>query len=257
LPLAAVGTLAAVLMTVTPAGAAGSQSVRCKGTADYCGATVNIGGGVTKRVVTVRLTDTNLQLVGAYAVPGNKRRGFTISNASFRTGGSVYRFTLDALKSNPRGTRLVLLFAAGSAGGSSGLPGTKPLGTWRASTAILNVGAGMKVSIVGGGGGTSNCTTNETNTTFTTTQASDERHEFGFDSRGSGSCAWQVSYSKFTFTLKDPKGNQVGRGTLIMSQNNALASYYVDCRGGGDWQGINCSQVGDIYDRVVQIDRIY
>ncbi len=253
-----VGALAVGLLTVSPAGAARSQTVRCMGTADYCGATVSIGGGVTSRVVNVMLTGTNLKLVGAYAVPGTARRGFTISNASYRLGGSQYRFTLNSLRSNPRRARLVLLFAPDGAPGKSGVGGRKPLRDWRPATAIFNVGAGMTVSIVGGGGGTSNCTTDETNTTFTTTKAEDESHGFGFNSKGSGSCWKETSWSYFRFTVKDPAGRQVGSGALIMSQNNPLASYYVDCRANiQQWQGINCSGVGDVYNRTVLIERIY
>jgi hypothetical protein len=43
-----------------------------------------------------------------------------------------------------------------------------------------------------------------------------------------------------------------------MSQNNPLASYYVDCRANiQQWQGINCSGVGDVYNKTVLIERIY
>jgi hypothetical protein len=258
---AAVAALVAALVAV-PAGAARVQRVRCVGTADYCGVTLNIGGGVTNRTFTVMLTDTNLGLVGENAIPGKSRRGFTITNASFRSGGSQYRFTLNALRSNPPGARLVLLFAAGGTTGRSDLGGGGlKSGTWRAATAIFDVGAGMTVSIVGGGGGTSNCTTDETNTTFVT-KGDDERHEFGFNSKGSGSCFWQVSWSDFRFTVKDPTGKQVGTGVLSMDQNNAAASYYLNCTSRFDseakrWRGINCTVVGDPYNKVVRIERIY
>lgn len=258
LAAAAVSALAIGLVSVSSAGAARSQSVRCMGSADYCGATVGIGGGVSGRTVNVNLSGTNLKLVGAYAVPGTAHRGFSISNASYRLGGSVYRFTLNALRSNPRNARLVLLFAPGGGLDASGQGGTKLLGSWRPATAIFDVGKGMKVSIVGGGGGTSNCTTDETNTTFTTTQDSGERHEFGFNSKGSGSCFKETSWSNFRFRLMDPSGRQVGSGALIMNQNNPLASYYVDCRTNIEgWSGMNCSNVGDVYNKTVLIERIY
>jgi hypothetical protein len=242
-----------------PAGAARVQRVRCVGTADYCGATLSIGGGVTNRPVTVVLTDTDLSLVGVYAIPGKARRGFTISNASFRAGGSQYRFTLNALRSNPRGSRLVLLFAVGGTSGKPGLGGGGlKLATWRAATAIFDVGAGMTASIKFGD---TNCTRDETNTTFVT-KGDDERHEFGFDSRGSGSCFWEVSWADFRFTVKDAAGKQVGTGVLSIQQNNAASSYYLGCTSRFDseskkWHGINCTVVGDPYNRVVRIERIY
>ena len=64
-----------------------------------------VRGDDNNRVVTVNLSGTNLQVVGAYAVPGSARRGFSITRPSFRLGGSQYRFTLNARRSNPRGAR--------------------------------------------------------------------------------------------------------------------------------------------------------
>lgn len=66
---------------------------------------------------------------------------------------------------------------------------------------LASVGAGVKVKIQGGGSGTSNCTSNETSTSFmaaggTITQT------LGFDSRGSGSCAIEPSFSHFRVSVK-------------------------------------------------------
>ncbi len=94
------------------AGAAGSRSVRCVGNADFCGATVSIAGGASNRVVTIRLTDTNFRRIGVRVIPGASRGAFSISKASFMLGGSVYRFTLNAVQGNPRRARIILLFAA-------------------------------------------------------------------------------------------------------------------------------------------------
>lgn len=260
--LVALGALATIAIAVAPAGAARTQTVHCIGTSDYCGATLSIAGGAVNRVVTVDLSGTNLRVVGAYAVPGSARRGFSITHAAFRLGGSQYRFTLNALRSNPRGARLVLLF--GTATASPPLR-SKPPGTWRGATAIFNVGEGMTVSIVGGGGGTSNCTTAETNTTFTTTKDAGEQHGFGFDSVGGApwdSCFREASWSDFRFTLKDPSGAQVGTGVMTLQQDNPAGSYYVDCRARiqtpeKNWRGINCHRIGDSGDKVIQIERIY
>jgi hypothetical protein len=261
--LAAIAALATIAIAVAPAGAARTQSVRCIGTGDYCGASVSIAGGAANRVVTVNLSGTNLQVVGAYAVPGSARRGFSITRPSFRLGGSQYRFTLNARRSNPRGARLVLLF--GTAAAAAPPLGSKPPGTWRGATAIFNVGAGMTVSIVGGGGGTSNCTTDETNTTFTTTKDDGETHGFGFDSVGGApwdSCFRESSWSDFRFTLKDPSGAEVGTGVMTLQQSDPTGGYYVDCRARiqsseKNWRGINCHRMGESGDKVILIERIY
>lgn len=96
------------------AGAASSSAVKCVGTGDFCGATVSIAGGASNRVVTINLTDTNFKRIGVRVFPSASKGAFSITNASFMTGGSVYRFTLNAVKSNPKGARIVLLFAAGT-----------------------------------------------------------------------------------------------------------------------------------------------
>jgi hypothetical protein len=114
LPILVAGAFAVALATST-AGAAGNQTVKCVGTADFCGATVSIAGGASDRVVTVNLTDTDFKLVGVRVIPATSRGAFSISKASFRLGGSQYRFTLNAVRSNPRGARIILLFAAGTA----------------------------------------------------------------------------------------------------------------------------------------------
>lgn len=113
LPILVTGVFAAAL-AASPAGAAGSQTVTCVGTADFCGATVSIAGGASNRVVTINLTDTNLKRVGIRVIPSASRGAFSISKASFRLGGSQYRFTLNAVRANPRRARIILLFAAGS-----------------------------------------------------------------------------------------------------------------------------------------------
>jgi hypothetical protein len=65
--------------------------------------------------VTINLTGTNFSRVGVRVIPSSARGGFSISRASFRLGGSQYRFTLSSRRVNPRGARIILLFAAGAA----------------------------------------------------------------------------------------------------------------------------------------------
>ena len=114
IPLAAAAVLAPAGIAAVPAGAAGTQSVKCIGTGDFCGATVKLPrGGVSNKRIIVRLTDTDFRRVGVRVIPGESKGSFGISRASFRLGGSEYRFTLDAAKGQPNGARVILLFAAG------------------------------------------------------------------------------------------------------------------------------------------------
>ena len=112
LSVVVVATSMAAAVAAAPAGAAGTQSVRCVGNADFCGATVSIAGGASNRVVTILLTDTNFKRIGVRVIPGASRGAFSITKASFRLGGSEYRFTLNAVRANPRSARIILLFAA-------------------------------------------------------------------------------------------------------------------------------------------------
>jgi hypothetical protein len=212
---------------VAPALAAGTTNVRCTGTADFCGAKVSIAGGASNRVVTIGLSDTNLKLVSVSAIPGTSRGAFGISKASYRLGGSQYRFTLNAVRGNPRGARIILQFAAGRATTRSPLPGGT-LGADQQANAVFSVGTGMNVTVVGGGGGTSNCTSNETNDKFTT-KGDNESHAFGFDTRGSGSCAFEPSWSKFKVSVTDSGGTVVGSATMYLGDVWPYAEYKPEC----------------------------
>ncbi len=113
IPTAVAGALAASAVLAAPALADKPQTVKCVGTGDFCGATVSLHGGASNRVVTVKLTDTDFKRVGTRVFPGASRGAFNISKGSFREGGSVFRFTLNAVQSNPKNARIVLLFAGG------------------------------------------------------------------------------------------------------------------------------------------------
>src|ERR1700744_4105091 len=118
--LAGGGVAAAVVMSsafAATSAAAGTRAVRCVGTADYCSATVSIAHGARNRVVKVKLSDTNLKLVKVTVRPAASKDAFDISKASYRLGGSQYRFTLNAVRANPRGARIVLIFATGGSVG--------------------------------------------------------------------------------------------------------------------------------------------
>ena len=248
----AAAMVTAGVLVMAGSAAASTQTVRCVGTADSCGATVSIAGGAMSRQVTVGLTHKNLQLVRVVAVPASSGKAVSLSDASYQSGGSRYRVTVHSVKANPSGARIVLVFAAGDVPGP-GLTANPP-GSERSGTAIFSVGAGMTVSIVGGGGGTSNCTNDETNTTFVT-KGNDEPHSFGFDSRGSGSCFYDRSWSYFKITVKDPAGKQIASGTTWLGQNETFGGYYANCRdwSGFSWQGAVCT---DNHTQTVTIERV-
>jgi hypothetical protein len=105
-------------IAAAPAAASGSQTVRCTGNGYFCGAVVSIAGGAGNRTVKVSLTDTDFARVAVRVTPGASRGAFRISNAGFRLGGSQYRFTLNAVRSNLRNARVILLFSAGRAAAS-------------------------------------------------------------------------------------------------------------------------------------------
>jgi hypothetical protein len=50
-------------------------------------------------------------------IPSTSKGAFSISKASFRLGGSQYRFTVNAVRANPRRARIILLFSAGTKAG--------------------------------------------------------------------------------------------------------------------------------------------
>jgi hypothetical protein len=111
--LVTAGVIAAGAIGAAPASAA-TQTVNCGGNAFGCVASVNIAGGVTNRTVIVRLTDTDFVRVGTRVTSRSSKGRFSIRNGRYMLGGSEFIFTLNAAKSNPRFSRIILLFAAGS-----------------------------------------------------------------------------------------------------------------------------------------------
>ncbi len=107
------GVIAAGAVGAAPASAANVRTVHCAGNADGCVASVSIAGGTTNRTVIVRLTDTDLFRVGRRVIPGSSRGKFSTKNGHFALAGSEFVFTLNSARSNPKGSRIVLLFAAG------------------------------------------------------------------------------------------------------------------------------------------------
>lgn len=230
----AIALLAAAAPAV--ATAAEQRTVRCTGTADGCGVAIPIAGGADDEVVTVKLTDTNLQLDSVTAISAVKN-GYDLSKETYRAGGSEFRFTLDAKRSNPKRARVVLVFSDPGDPPASA-PGAGLQGGWKWFDVIFKVPVGLKVTITGGGEGTSICTREETSTTFDVT-SSGQSQRLVYYSKGDGGCAMQLSYSEFKVQVKNPAGQLVASGRLFYGQQYVAGDYVVSC-GYGPWVGAGC-----------------
>jgi hypothetical protein len=114
--VAAAGLIIVGVVTALPAGAAGSRTVKCHGTADFCGATLSLAGRADTRKVTIELTDTDFgsKPAAVRVIPAAASGSYLISKPRFAEGGSLYEFTLKTTKSEPSHARLILLFSAGA-----------------------------------------------------------------------------------------------------------------------------------------------
>ena len=91
-------------------GASKSTTVRCRGSERECSATVSLAGGASNRLVRIELPGTSWRSPSVRVSPTSSRGAYSISRARFALGGSEYRFTLNAVRSNQRGSRLTLTF---------------------------------------------------------------------------------------------------------------------------------------------------
>ncbi len=93
IPLAVAG------LAVTPALLHADENVRCLGTEAVCTANVELDGGASNERVLVQLPGTALRLRATTPVPASLKGAFRATGGSYTTGGSVYRFTLNAVGS--------------------------------------------------------------------------------------------------------------------------------------------------------------
>jgi hypothetical protein len=84
--------------------------ITCRGTVRVCKAVVSIAGGASNRRVVIELPGTSWKPPKITVVPRSSRGAYLISNRRFALGGSEYRFTLNAVRANPRGAHLTLTF---------------------------------------------------------------------------------------------------------------------------------------------------
>jgi hypothetical protein len=100
-----------VAFALAPVSATGaSTTVRCRGTERACSATVSLAGGASNKLVTIELPGTSWRPPSVSVTPASSRGAYSISRARFVSGGSDYRFTLSAVRGNPRGSHLTLKF---------------------------------------------------------------------------------------------------------------------------------------------------
>jgi hypothetical protein len=98
------------------AGAAGSATATCRGSANLCEATFSLAGGASNKRLTVQIPGTNLRLLAVNATPAYVRGAYRLFGGRFTTGGSVYTVNLDAVDSIPAGAKLTMTFGHPSTG---------------------------------------------------------------------------------------------------------------------------------------------
>lgn len=103
------GCLAA---TLAPSAVAANRSttVVCRGSERMCSASVSLAGGASNKLVRIELPGTSWRAPSVRVTPASSRGAYSITRARFASGGSEYRFTLSAVRSNPRGSRLTFTF---------------------------------------------------------------------------------------------------------------------------------------------------
>lgn len=96
--------------STTGTSTAASASIPCVGAEEACAATIPLGGGASNRTVQVELTGTDMG-EPKITIDPEYAESYDISDATFTTGGSIYRFTLNAVESIPEGVNLEMAFA--------------------------------------------------------------------------------------------------------------------------------------------------
>jgi hypothetical protein len=99
-----------VLAPGSAAGAGKTTTVKCRGSERACSTTVSLAGGASNKLVSIELPGTSWRNPTVSVTPASSRGAYSISRARFASGGSEYRFTLNAVRGNPRGSHLTLKF---------------------------------------------------------------------------------------------------------------------------------------------------
>jgi hypothetical protein len=112
-------------------------------------------------------------------------------------------------------------------------PGHLKTGSVRSvSMRLFGVGDGPRVTIQGGGAGTSNCTNDETNKSLIA-RSEPIVETLSFDSKASGSCAFEPSYSYFRITVtgRNTEGREFESSANVFygQHNSGAAPYETSC----------------------------
>ncbi|MDW5594293.1 hypothetical protein VSS74_08095 [Conexibacter stalactiti] len=107
-PLAVIA--AGALAAPTAAQAAGSQTVVCKGSEARCTATISLAGGASAKTLKIELPGTNLKLIGVNSTPAYTAGAYDLYDPNYALGGSLFTSKLSAVKSLPKGAKLILKF---------------------------------------------------------------------------------------------------------------------------------------------------
>jgi len=116
-PLVVAGSVAGMLLAPAALGAAKTPtiSVKCTGSGTSCTATVALaGGGKSRRILRILLSDTDLKLAKVTASPKSVARGqtFQLTGGKYQLGGSLYVVTLTNNLHPPKGARVKLTFSS-------------------------------------------------------------------------------------------------------------------------------------------------
>lgn len=84
--------------------------VPCGGSEHSCSAKVGLAGGQSNKLVIILLPATGFHAPTVHVSPPSSQGKYTIRNRMFTANGRHFRFTLDALPSNPPGSHLTLTF---------------------------------------------------------------------------------------------------------------------------------------------------
>jgi len=87
-----------------------ARVVSCRGTEQLCKASVSLSGGASNQLVRIELPGTSWRAPSVSVAPKSSQGAYSITKKRFALGGSEYRFTLNAVRSNPRGAHLTLTF---------------------------------------------------------------------------------------------------------------------------------------------------
>ena len=84
--------------------------IQCHGGPRSCRAQINFAGGARQRTIVIRLTNTHLSLRSVRVVSRSNHPVYRLTRGHFVLGGSEYVVTLNAARSSPRRSHLILTF---------------------------------------------------------------------------------------------------------------------------------------------------